>query len=146
VKIASGTALAPRMLVKAVQEATGGWSYDVVSIRYPGPVVGGRPLRDQAHLGKGPARSSAGWRRRGASPRGVAAIPEADDELHMDRHRPLQALDDPHHASMWPEGHEVHEAHDAPTTKISTRVFFWRLKTLRNGAAISPGPSDPVAT
>jgi polyphosphate glucokinase len=53
VKIASGPALTPRKLVKAVQEATGGWRYDVVSIGYPGPVSDGRPLRDPAHLGKG---------------------------------------------------------------------------------------------
>ncbi len=53
VKIASGPALTPRKLVKAVQEATGDWSYDVVSIGYPGPVVSGPQLRDPAHLGKG---------------------------------------------------------------------------------------------
>jgi predicted NBD/HSP70 family sugar kinase len=53
VKVASGPALTPRKLVKAVQEATGGWTYDAVSIGYPGPVVDGRPMRDPAHLGTG---------------------------------------------------------------------------------------------
>ena len=49
----SGPALTPRKMVKAVRKATVGWRYDVVSIGYPGPVVGGRPLRDTAHLGPG---------------------------------------------------------------------------------------------
>jgi len=49
----SGPALTPRKMVKAVRKATVGWRYDVVSIGYPGPVVGGRPLRDPAHLGPG---------------------------------------------------------------------------------------------
>jgi hypothetical protein len=61
VKIASGPTLTPCKLVKAVQKATGGWSYDVVSIGYPGPELGGRPLRDPAH--------TSGWRRSSASER-----------------------------------------------------------------------------
>ena len=32
------------------------------------------------------------------------------------------------------------------TVPSKTRVFFWPLKTPRNGAAISPAESEPVAT
>jgi len=53
VKIASGPTMTPMRLAKAVRAATDGWSYDVVSIGYPGPVVHGRPLRNPVHLGKG---------------------------------------------------------------------------------------------
>jgi predicted NBD/HSP70 family sugar kinase len=53
VKIDSGSGMTPKKMVKAVQKATEGWSYDVVSIGFPGPVVHGRPLRDPIHLGKG---------------------------------------------------------------------------------------------
>jgi polyphosphate glucokinase len=53
VKISSSPTMTPKMLVKAVREATDGWSYDVVSIGYPGPVAHGRALRDPQHLGKG---------------------------------------------------------------------------------------------
>ena len=53
VRIDSGRAMTPKKLVQAVQEATHGWKYDVVSIGYPGPVVHGTPLRDPLHLGKG---------------------------------------------------------------------------------------------
>ncbi len=53
VKIDSALAMTPKKLVKAVRKATEGWSYDVVSIGYPGPVVDSKPLRDPQHLGKG---------------------------------------------------------------------------------------------
>ena len=52
-KIESGPTMTPKRLVKAVRAATEGWSYDVVSIGYPGPVVHGRPLRDPINLAKG---------------------------------------------------------------------------------------------
>ena len=53
VKIDSGAGMTPRKMVKAVRKATEGWSYDVISIGFPGPVVHGRPLRDPIHLGEG---------------------------------------------------------------------------------------------
>jgi predicted NBD/HSP70 family sugar kinase len=53
VKIDSSPAMTPKKLVKAVQNVTDGWKYDVISIGYPGPVVHGKPLHDPAHLGKG---------------------------------------------------------------------------------------------
>jgi polyphosphate glucokinase len=53
VKIESGPTMTPRELVKAVKANTSGWTYDVISIGYPGPVVNGKPLSDPANLGKG---------------------------------------------------------------------------------------------
>ena len=53
VKIPSGPELTPKKLVKAVLHATQGWSYDAISIGFPAPVAGGKPLRDPANLGKG---------------------------------------------------------------------------------------------
>jgi predicted NBD/HSP70 family sugar kinase len=53
IKLPSGPTLTPRKMVKAVREATAGWSYSVISIGYPGPVVHGKPLHDPANLGKG---------------------------------------------------------------------------------------------
>jgi predicted NBD/HSP70 family sugar kinase len=52
-KIASGPAMTPKKMVKAVQKAAEGWKYDVISIGYPGPVVHGKPLREPFNLGKG---------------------------------------------------------------------------------------------
>lgn len=40
-------------MVRLVREATTGWSYDVVSIGYPGPVVNGKPISDPWNLGGG---------------------------------------------------------------------------------------------
>lgn len=53
VKIPSGPELTPRLLVKAVLEATAGWEYDVVTIGYPGPVVRGRIAMEPRNLGSG---------------------------------------------------------------------------------------------
>jgi predicted NBD/HSP70 family sugar kinase len=53
VKIPSGPELTPKEFVKAVQKATEGWKYDVISIGYPGPVSNGKPHRDPVNLGKG---------------------------------------------------------------------------------------------
>jgi polyphosphate glucokinase len=52
-KIKSGPKMTPEKTVKAVLAATKDWSYDVVSIGYPGPVVHGKPINDPANLGKG---------------------------------------------------------------------------------------------
>lgn len=56
VKIESGPTLTAARMVKGVLALTAGWKYDVISIGYPGPVRGGRPLREPHNLG-------GGWRR-----------------------------------------------------------------------------------
>lgn len=52
-KVASGPMMTPRRMVSAVKRLTGGWSYDAVSIGYPGAVVHGRPVHEPHHLGPG---------------------------------------------------------------------------------------------
>ncbi len=46
VEIPSGPKMTPARMVTAVRAATAGWKYATVSIRYPGPVVHGRPLSE----------------------------------------------------------------------------------------------------
>ena len=58
IKIPSGPTLTPREMVRLVRQATAKWSYDVVSIGYPGPVVHGRPVSEPRHLGDGWLRFS----------------------------------------------------------------------------------------
>lgn len=53
VKIPSGPAMTPRKMAAAVKRAARDWNYDRVSIGYPGPAAGGRPLRDPVNLGPG---------------------------------------------------------------------------------------------
>jgi polyphosphate glucokinase len=53
VKIPSGKSMTPKRMVRLVREATGGWTYDAVSIGYPGPVHGGKPAKDPHNLGRG---------------------------------------------------------------------------------------------
>ena len=53
VKIDSGPTLTAAEMVAGVKEATAAWSYDVVSIGYPGPVRGGRPAVEPHNLGSG---------------------------------------------------------------------------------------------
>lgn len=52
-KIDSGPDLTAAQMVRAVLEATAGWSYDVVTIGYPGPVRDGKPMREPHNLGGG---------------------------------------------------------------------------------------------
>lgn len=49
----SGPHLSAKEMVKQVKDLTADWSYDVVSIGYPGPVVHDRPLAEPHNLGKG---------------------------------------------------------------------------------------------
>jgi predicted NBD/HSP70 family sugar kinase len=58
IKIPSGPTMTARRMVAAVRKAAAdaGWSYNAVSIGYPGPVRLGQPLRDPVNLG-------GGWRR-----------------------------------------------------------------------------------
>ena len=53
IKILSGPKLTPQEMARRVRKATAGWSYDVVSVGYPGPVVHGRPISEPWHLGHG---------------------------------------------------------------------------------------------
>jgi polyphosphate glucokinase len=52
-QLPSGPTLTPAHMVRAVREATRDWTYDAVTIGYPGPVVAGRPLTDPHNLGRG---------------------------------------------------------------------------------------------
>lgn len=52
-KLPSGPDLTPKEMVRAVLDATSEWTYDAVSIGYPGPVKNDRPTRDPRNLGKG---------------------------------------------------------------------------------------------
>jgi hypothetical protein len=53
VKIPSGKDLTPQKLVKAACETISDWSYDRVSIGYPGHVVNGHPAVEPYNLGAG---------------------------------------------------------------------------------------------
>jgi polyphosphate glucokinase len=50
----SGKRMTPDLLVAGVREAASGWSWDVISLGYPGPVRGGRPVVEPHNL-------AAGW-------------------------------------------------------------------------------------
>jgi polyphosphate glucokinase len=52
-KIPSGTTLTAKKMVELVKKATQEWSYDRISLGYPGPVVNERPLHDPHNLGPG---------------------------------------------------------------------------------------------
>jgi polyphosphate glucokinase len=52
-KVVSGPLLTPELMMAGIREAVSDWDHDVVSIGYPGPVLGGRPLRDPHNLGMG---------------------------------------------------------------------------------------------
>jgi polyphosphate glucokinase len=49
----SGPRLTPRRMVSGVKKLAADWTYDVVSIGYPGPVLGGRPSAEPVNLGHG---------------------------------------------------------------------------------------------
>ena len=52
-KIPSGPAMTANQMVQQVMKLVKNWSYDVVSIGYPGPVVHGHPLGEPHNLGGG---------------------------------------------------------------------------------------------
>jgi len=52
-KFPSGPTFTPREMAAGVKQAVQGWTYDAVSIGYPGPVRDGRPASEPHNLGKG---------------------------------------------------------------------------------------------
>ena len=52
-EFSSGHDLSARMMVRKVKDLTKDWSYDVVSLGYPGPVIRNRPLAEPYNLGRG---------------------------------------------------------------------------------------------
>jgi len=52
-KATSGPLMTPQRMVAAVKKLTPDWSYKVISMGYPGPVVHGHPFADPRNLGKG---------------------------------------------------------------------------------------------
>src|SRR6185436_6656517 len=53
VKFPSGPAFTPQQLVKGVLETTTDWSFDVVTIGFPAPVLDGRLACEPKNLGGG---------------------------------------------------------------------------------------------
>ncbi|MCC2112803.1 MAG: ROK family protein [Hyphomicrobiales bacterium] len=49
----SDTKLTAAVMVERVKEMTSDWDYEVVSIGYPGPVAGNRPIAEPHNLGRG---------------------------------------------------------------------------------------------
>jgi polyphosphate glucokinase len=52
-EIPSGPKMTARQMVQDVRKGTTGWSFSVVSIGYPGPVLHGKPLSEPNNLGGG---------------------------------------------------------------------------------------------
>jgi polyphosphate glucokinase len=52
-EFASGPKMTAEQMASQVQELANGWSYDVVSVGYPGPVLHNRPVADPKNLGGG---------------------------------------------------------------------------------------------
>ena len=52
-KLVSGPDLKPAAMMSGIKQLISDWEYSAVSIGYPGPVVGGRPVSDPRNLGGG---------------------------------------------------------------------------------------------
>jgi glucose-6-phosphate isomerase len=52
-KFDSGPSMTPEEMVTGIRKAAKGWKYDVVSLGYPGAVVGGKPISEPHNLGSG---------------------------------------------------------------------------------------------
>jgi len=52
-EFSSGSTLTAEQMVAGVKIVAAGWTYDAVSIGYPGPVLYGRPVAEPRHLGRG---------------------------------------------------------------------------------------------
>ncbi len=55
-KFESGKDMTPKKFVQVVRKELAGWSYDRVSIGYPGQVLHGHPIEDPYNLGPGSGR------------------------------------------------------------------------------------------
>lgn len=53
IEIPSGPDLTAKKMVQSVRKAASAWSYDAVSIGYPGPVVHCHPVSEPHNLGRG---------------------------------------------------------------------------------------------
>jgi polyphosphate glucokinase len=53
IRIPSGPTMTAREMVRKVKEAVSGWTYDVVSIGYPGVVLHGKIVNEPRNLGSG---------------------------------------------------------------------------------------------
>jgi polyphosphate glucokinase len=53
IKIPSGPRMTPQRMTREILAKTANWTYDAVSIGFPGPVVHGRPAGEPPNLGKG---------------------------------------------------------------------------------------------
>src|SRR5881394_104206 len=49
----SGPALTPKRMISSVRKLVADWKYEAISIGYPGPVIGNRPVSEPWNLGKG---------------------------------------------------------------------------------------------
>ena len=49
----SGPKMTPKEMVAGVKRLAADWTYDAVSIGYPGPVLSGRPIAEPYNLGRG---------------------------------------------------------------------------------------------
>jgi polyphosphate glucokinase len=52
-KFPSGPTLTPKRMVAGVKKLAADWRYDAISIGYPGPILGGRPVSEPFNLGPG---------------------------------------------------------------------------------------------
>jgi polyphosphate glucokinase len=52
-KFPSGASMTPAQMVAGVKLTADGWSYDVVSVGYPGPVLQGKPMAEPKNLASG---------------------------------------------------------------------------------------------
>src|SRR6476659_4061400 len=52
-EFSSGLQLSAKAMVKKVKDLIKDWSYDVISLGYPGPVIRNRPIAEPRNLGHG---------------------------------------------------------------------------------------------
>ncbi len=52
-KFESGPTMTPQKMIEGVRALTADWTYDVVSMGFPAPVVGGKIVREPVNLGHG---------------------------------------------------------------------------------------------
>jgi predicted NBD/HSP70 family sugar kinase len=52
-KVPSGPTFSAARMASLVKKAVAGWKYDAVTIGFPGPVKGGRPVAEPVNLGRG---------------------------------------------------------------------------------------------